>query len=73
MLSTLGRSDLLKSKLFAPCDRGTDLADCIALAPTAEDLAECMPWLEVQDGSELWPAHVRATVADLARRLGHGV
>ena len=29
--------------------------------------------LEVQDGNELWPAHVRATVADLARRLGHGV
>ena len=49
--STLGRPDLLKSKLFALCDRGTDL----------------------QDGNELWPAHVRATVADLARRLGHGV
>src|SRR3954454_24315440 len=42
VLSTLGRSDLLKSKLFALCDRGTDLLDCIALAPTAEDLAECM-------------------------------
>ena len=73
VLSTLGRSDLLKSKLFALCDRGTDLPDCIALAPTAEELAECAPWLEQQDGNELWPAHVRATVADLARRLGHGV
>jgi hypothetical protein len=49
-------------------DRGTDLPDCIALAPTAEDLAECVPWLEVQDGNELWPAHGRAKVADLARR-----
>jgi len=73
VLSTLGRPDLLKSKLFALCDRGTDLPDSIALAPTAEELAECVPWLEVQDGNELWPAHVRATVADLARRLGHGV
>ena len=73
VLSTLGRPDLLKSKLFALCDRGTDLPDCIALAPTAEELAECVPWLEVQDGNELWPAHVRATVADLARRLGPGV
>ena len=72
-LSTLGRPDLLKSKLFALCDRGTDLPDCIALAPTAEELAESVPWLERQDGNELWPAHVRATVADLARRLGHGV
>ena len=73
VLSTLGRPDLLKSKLFALCDRGTDLPDCIALAPTAEDLAECVPWLERQDCNELWPAHVCATVADLAQRLGHGV
>ncbi len=73
VLGTLGRSDLLKSKLFALCDRGTDQPDCIALAPTAEELAECIPWLELQDGNELWPAHVRATVADLARRLDHGV
>lgn len=72
-LSTLGRSDLLKSKLFALCDRGTDLPDCVALAPSAEELAECLSWLEVQDGNELWPAHVRATFADLAGRLGHGV
>ena len=73
VLSTLGRPDLLKSKLFALCDRGTDLPDVVALAPTAEELAECVPWLEVQDGNEEWPAHVRATLADLARRLGHVV
>ncbi len=73
VLGTLGRFDLLKSKLFALRDRGTDRPDCIALAPTAEELAECMPWLELQDGNELWPAHVRATIDDLARRLGHGV
>ncbi len=42
------------------------------LVPAGE-LAECVPWLELQDGNELWPAHVRATVADIARRLGHGV
>ena len=71
--STLGKPDLLKSKPFALCDRGTDLPDCVALGPTAEELAECVPWLEQQDGNELWPAHVRGTVADLARRLGHGV
>lgn len=73
ILSTLGRTDLLKSKLFALCDRGTDLPDCIALGPTAEELAECLPWLELQDGNELWPDHVRATVSGLGRRLGHGV
>lgn len=73
ILSTLGRPDLLKSKLFALCDRGTDMPDCIALAPTAEELAECLPWLELQDGNELWPEHVRATVAGLGRRLCHGL
>jgi len=26
-----------------------------------------------QDANTGWPAHVRATVADLTRRLGHGV
>jgi hypothetical protein len=73
VLSTLGRPDLLKSKLFALCDRGTDLPDCIALAPTAEELTDCVPWLDQQDGNELWTAHVRATIGALAQRLGHGV
>lgn len=73
VLDTLGRSDLLKSKLFALCDRGIDLADCMALAPTASELDECMPWLVLQDGNELWPEHVRATLATLGGRLGHAV
>lgn len=73
ILSTLGRADLLKSKLFALCDRGTDLPDCIALAPTADELDEAMPWLAEQDANTEWPAHVRATIADLQRRFGHGV
>jgi len=73
VLDTLGRADLLKSKFFALCDRGTDLPDCIALAPTAGELEDAMPWLVEQDGNPGWPAHVRATLVDLARRLGHGV
>jgi hypothetical protein len=72
-LHTLGRSDLLKVKLFALLDRGLDLADCIALRPTGEELAEARPWLEVQDLNPDWPEHVRSTLADLARRLGHAV
>lgn len=73
VLSTLGRADLLKSKLFALCDRGTDLPDCVALAPTREELQVALPWLELQDGNVDWPAHVRATLDELSRRLGHGV
>lgn len=71
--SVLGRPDLLKSKLFALADRGSDIEDCIALMPTPEELAECQPWLEQQDSNEMWSAHIRDTLAKLGRRLGHGV
>ncbi len=70
---TLGRTDLLGSKLFALCDRGLDLQDCISLAPTREELEEILPWLARQDLHPGWPDHVRETVTDLGRRLGHGV
>jgi hypothetical protein len=72
-LRCLGRMDLLRSKLFALCDRGFDLGDCMALAPAADELVVILPWLEQQDGNPDWPAHVRVTLADLGRRLGHGV
>jgi hypothetical protein len=72
-LTTLGRADLLKTKLFALCDRGIDLADCIALAPTVEELVDAEPWLATQDANPSWPDHVRATLEDLRGRLGHGV
>ncbi len=72
-LTTLGRSDLIKTKLFALCDRGTDLVDCLALAPTTDELADAEPWLYEQDANPMWPAHARATLDDLRGRLGHGV
>jgi hypothetical protein len=68
-----GRDDLLRSKLFALCDRGLDLGDCLALAPTKEEFERLLPWLDRQDANPGWPAHVHDTLADLARRLGHGV
>ncbi len=72
-LQTLGRLDLLSTKLFALCDRGTDFADCVALAPSPGELEATLPWLEQQDGNEQWPEHVRETLAGLARSLGHAV
>jgi hypothetical protein len=73
VLHALSRDDLLKSKLFALCDRALDLPDCMALAPTESELALALPWLEEQDLNPEWPAHVRATLSDLAGRLGHGL
>ena len=70
-LKTLHRSDLLKTKLFALCDRGSDLLDCIALAPTKAELNESLPWLESQDANPLWPNHVQQTLKSLAERLNY--
>ena len=73
VLRVPGRADLLRTKLFALCDRGLDLPDCIALAPDAAELAALLPWVAAQDANPGWPTHVRATLDDLARRLGHAI
>ena len=70
-LTTLGRPDLLKTKLFALCDRGTDLFDCLALAPSSSELIEATPWLEMQDTNPMWPEHVKSTLKNLEERLAH--
>ncbi|MCP4196631.1 MAG: hypothetical protein GY762_05715, partial [Proteobacteria bacterium] len=72
-LRCLGRMDLLRSKLFALCDRGIDFQDCLALAPTGVEVEETKPWLEAQDTNPDWPTHVQQTLDDLLRRLAHGV
>lgn len=72
-LYTLGRLDLLRSKLFALCDRGLDLPDCIALKPTEDELSVILPWLKQQDGNLGWPDHVQETLETLRQRLRHGI
>lgn len=71
VLRVLERGDLLKTKLFALCDRATDLQDCVALKPTAEELADALLWVQAQDTNDEWPTHVRATFASLSRKVGH--
>lgn len=72
-LSTLQRLDLLSSKLFALCDRLTDMDDCVAMKPSSEELLAVQPWLELQDANPDWPRHVRNMLVTLSARLGHGV
>jgi len=72
-LWSLGRPELLLAKLWALCDRGLDLGDCMALAPSAEELRQAEAWIATQDLNPDWPTHVEATLKDLARRLGHGL
>lgn len=72
-LMALGRGDLLKTKLFALCDRDIDLADCLAMAPTRQELVEAEPWVADQDGHPRWPKRVRDVLSDLERRLSDGL
>ncbi len=70
-LTTLGREDLLRSKLFAMIDRNIDLPDCVALAPTRDEVLALLPWLNEQDGNERWPEHVRDMLQALGGKLGY--
>jgi hypothetical protein len=70
-IQTLGRSDFLKTKLYALSCRGVDLSDCLALAPSFEEIEEAYDWVTYQDASELWPKQVRLTFDDLKKRLGY--
>lgn len=71
-LRTLGRLDLLKSKLFAYCDRDQDLMDCVALKPTLDELEACFEWVASRDANPDWPKNVIAHFEALKRRLRNG-
>lgn len=70
-LSTLARIDLIRSKLWAMCDRLRDIEDLIAMAPTPEELVLAAEWVKPLDGNKDWPAHVDINIASLRRRLGY--
>lgn len=69
----LGRSDFIKTKLFAFCDREQDRADCLLLKPSEEELLQAMTWVKQQDQNPNWPAHVEASFKSLAKDLGYAI
>ena len=70
--SSLGRLDLIKTKLFAYCDRDTDLQDCIALKPTEAELNDCIAWVSYRDANPMWPKNVKIHFERLRKHLGYG-
>ena len=77
-LLTLHRSDLIKTKCWALCDRpGQDLEDLLGLKPTVEELLEARNWLLPLDGNPEWPEWVNKQmkkVCELAERsTDHGL
>ena len=72
-LSTLGRSDLLKTKLFALCDRDFDFQDCVKMNPSLEELDECFEWVSERDGNPGRRKNVENHFAELKKELGYDV
>lgn len=68
-LLTLGRLNLLRTKLYACADRDIDFEDCIALSPTLHELNECKEWVLKGDASEFWPARVEEVFKNLIMEL----
>lgn len=68
-LWTLGRLNLLRTKLYAYADREIDYNDCIALNPTGLELDQCFAWVLKGDISELWPERVEFIFKKLKKDL----
>jgi len=45
----------------------------IASPLLSDELENVLTWLQLQDANPDWPAHVRTTIADVAKRISHGV
>jgi hypothetical protein len=71
VLETLGRSDLIATKLLAYCDRGQDKVDLIDLKVTKDELLESLPWVQSYDSNPSWPDHVHSQFQELAESLGY--
>ena len=66
---TLGRADLLKTKLDAMVHRGRDLDDVVAMKPTEKELQDSLDWVLNVDGGEHWPEMVNDAFKVLRKRL----
>ena len=69
---TLSRIDLLKTKLFAFCDRDLDFQDCLKMKPTVEELEECFNWVAERDGNQGWIKNVEKHFNLIKKELGYG-
>jgi hypothetical protein len=73
IFTTLGRVDLIGTKILAYCDRGLDFKDCVDLNPTKDEILEILPWVKQYDLNPDWPNYVQTQVEELAKRLGYGI
>jgi hypothetical protein len=75
-LRTLGRLHLLCTKLVALVDRGIDFADCVALAPSRQELEAAWPFVAQYEGNPesrevYWLPLARRQMQRLGKELGY--
>ena len=70
-LRSLGRGDLLATKLYAFCDREDDFSDVLDLKPSKEELAGLFSWVLARDASSLWPKRVEECFARIRKSFGY--
>lgn len=69
---TLGRSDLLKDKLWGFCDlREQDKIAILALKPSHTELLEAADWVKNQEAHPSWSDHVILQVKKLLKDLNY--
>lgn len=69
ILTTLAKVDLIKTKMFAYCDRQTDLQDCLALKPNQEELSLALTWVKERDANPKWEKYVEQVFANFKTKL----
>ena len=68
-VKSLGRMDLILSKIYAACDRVEDIEDIVNLKPSKEELQEAKTWVLEKDAAEIWPSIVKATFEEIQKRI----
>ncbi len=68
-VKSLGRQDLIGTKLLGACDRGDDVSDLVRLPVTKDELQVAKEWVLNQDASEIWPKIVNECCIKILRQL----
>ncbi len=69
IVKAISRIDLIYSKIYAACDRQSDLRDLVALKPSNLELKKAEEWVLKQDAADIWPKIVSECLDELKRRL----
>ena len=68
-IRALGRLNLLRTKLFAACDRIDDLDDMVALNPSDTEIEEAEKWVLPRKAGKMWTQVVNECVKELRGRM----